>query len=1817
MTPPAKRLLLTASVLLLSITAGWLARQQGGEKSATASAQLAPAPAPPQAALPPSVITPEQRRAIAAAAQAGRASLQDKDAAPAKEDRYAGKEIVEQREKVETVAGLPHIKRLRLVKDPSFKYPLLRVEDELVRGPDGKERLIRQVAMVADHVLVRLATAETAPSHILALVNGETLTVRKRMPSSGTLLITTDKVDLDTVPRLMKRLNSVKNLVKYAEPDFIVHTQASIPSDPSFGALWGLHNTGQNNGIADADIDAPEAWTLSTGSRSVLVAVLDSGVDITHPDLEANIWTNPGEIPGNGIDDDGNGYVDDIHGWDFVNNDALPQDDNGHGTHCAGTIGALGNNAAGVAGVCWEISILPLKFLNSGGKGTSADAAEALHYAIGVGTSVTSNSWSGSENSQEVAEAVQAAESAGVLVVAAAGNSSSYVEYYPEYPAALTHANIISVAATTWQDGLADFSNFGIRSVDLAAPGQDIYSTRPGGTYGYDSGTSMACPHVAGACALLKAFRPALDATKIKALIMNSVDVIPALAGKTVTGGRLNLYSALLAADDLLLTPTTGFVTTGPLGGPFTPASQLYTITNYTTSTASWTAEVNKNWVTLAPDHGTLAAGESMTLTLTVNEAAGQLPAGTDVAALTFQNTTTGRYQSRTAGIQINSVPVYDFSLDTDPGWPRTGQWQFGTPLGAGGDVHGFPDPKSGATGSQVFGINLAGNYSSQPGQPEYLTAGPFDLSDYTNTRLRFERWLNADFQSWVYALVQISTDGNTWSTVWSNGTSPYSDSSWQTVEYDLSAYADGRSGLYIRWVHQVARTDNFPYSGWNLDDIKILGTAKQQLKLTAPESLTEGGSPGLARITLSPAPPTDLRVYLESNRPGEQLSLPTSVLVPAGETEATFFLTADQDLLIDGSQEVLLTATADNYPAATAKVTVHDAQTGLLTLNLPATLTEGSGVLTGQATLSLPAAAAADIRITLSSSDVTELQVPAAVTLPAGQTSVAFPLTVPDDQVIDGTQTVTVTASVTGWPLAQGFVSIVDNEPRVLAVELPPKRTENSSTLADGGRISLPGTLASPLTVALSSSDTGKLTVPAELTLAAGSSAATFPLTFVNNQEADGDRQVTVTISSPGYTTAAAVITVTDDEVPAVPAQPQPADGQNPVSPKTSLAWSYDPHSGSVPESFDVYFGAVPQPVEKLGTSSTPTWQLLQPGLTASTTYYWRIVARKGAATREGPVWSFTTPPVGPAHHFVWDAVPPAVAVGVSFPVRVTAVDEYDLTLERYDTQARLTAEIAQDDTVTGIGTYPWVYPLAAGYHDARTQSICKPEEVGPAGRLTAMALEVSTPPGQPLSAFTIRIKHTPRTDYLTSGLTWENEGWTTVYSGTSQEVSDYGWIWFEFTTPFDYDGTSNLMVDISFNNSSYSTNGTTRASITGSEYRTLAFRTDSAYGDPLEWTGSLPEALTYNGLPNLRFRRADVEVAVSPETTGSFTHGSWSGSLRVLTAANSVRLKAEAADSSEVSGLSTPLNAVEVGGFQLATEPPYTGGLANQVGGTALDTGYKYEIQRATKPDFSDAVSSGYVDEPSHQFAQLTDGKTYLYRGRARLNGALGAWSAVERSTQDATPPDIDFTLPTGSYTAGSSLDLSGQATDSVSGISSLTVNDIVGISSDSFASWNVNSLPLADGKNTFTVKVADKAVPPNVRTLTWVVTRLDSPGADTNGNGMPGLLEYAFNSSSTKPGEGTPKLTVEKHPVTQKPHLVLTYRRIINNPSHLDYQIETSNELGEWIPLAGSSLETISTTPTGDGLTESVKVRILPDLDGQKRRFARMRISTPAAD
>ncbi len=340
--------------------------------------------------------------------------------------------------------------------------------------------------------------------------------------------------------------------VLYAEPNYRVSLQLA-PNDTNYSSLWGLNNAGQQGGLVDADIDASEAWNITTGNNNLVVAVIDTGVDYSHPELATNMWVNPGEVRGNGIDDDRNGYVDDVYGYDFANNDADPMDDNGHGTHVAGTIGARGNNGSGVVGVSWNTKIMALKFLDRSGSGYTSSAIRALDYAVKMGVKVSNNSWGGVGYDQSLSNAVSRAQAAGHIFVVAAGNGGSdgigdNNDTRPDYPATFTQNNIITVAATDRNDRLASFSNYGAASVDLAAPGVSILSTVPRGSYSTFSGTSMAAPHVTGAIALLWSKFPTLTYRQVIDTLLQNTDKVSGLAGKMVSGGRLNIFKALTAA---------------------------------------------------------------------------------------------------------------------------------------------------------------------------------------------------------------------------------------------------------------------------------------------------------------------------------------------------------------------------------------------------------------------------------------------------------------------------------------------------------------------------------------------------------------------------------------------------------------------------------------------------------------------------------------------------------------------------------------------------------------------------------------------------------------------------------------------------------------------------------------------------------------------------------------------------------------------------------------------------------------------------------------------------------------------------------------------------------------------------------------------------------------------------------------------------------------------------------------------------------------------------------------------------------------------
>ena len=342
-----------------------------------------------------------------------------------------------------------------------------------------------------------------------------------------------------------------------------IRTATATPNDPDFASRqWPLRNDGSNNGIAGADIGAVNAWDVRTDASEIVVAVIDSGVKYDHPDLAANMWTNAREIPGNGRDDDGNGYVDDVFGINAITNGGNPLDDLGHGTHVAGIIGAVGNNGAGIAGVAWKVRIMALKFLRGGtgtnaGRGATSDGIECIDYAIRHGAHIINGSYGAAAGpvtqfDPAEREAILRARAAGIIFVAAAGNDAANMELLAHYPASYRLENVISVANSTARDDASISTNFGAGSVELFAPGTEIWSTwyTAATPYALRSGTSMAAPHVAGALALVKAQFPGDSYRQVINRVLGTVDPVPAFRGRVQTGGRLNLDRALRSTDN-------------------------------------------------------------------------------------------------------------------------------------------------------------------------------------------------------------------------------------------------------------------------------------------------------------------------------------------------------------------------------------------------------------------------------------------------------------------------------------------------------------------------------------------------------------------------------------------------------------------------------------------------------------------------------------------------------------------------------------------------------------------------------------------------------------------------------------------------------------------------------------------------------------------------------------------------------------------------------------------------------------------------------------------------------------------------------------------------------------------------------------------------------------------------------------------------------------------------------------------------------------------------------------------------------------------
>lgn len=633
--------------------------------------------------------------------------------------------------------------------------------------------------------------------------------VVQQFSSNGAMLVQLPYGLMDKSAAGLKRMIdeiSVRPDVEYVEPNWILHARVK-PNDPRYDELYALKKSRSRT----ADIFAQEAWTKTTGSRDVLVAVIDSGVDYKHQDLAENYWNNPGENgtdangknkKNNGIDDDHNGMIDDWGGWNFVKNNNNPMDDNHHGTHCAGTIGAVGDNGVGVVGVNWNVSIVGLKFLDSEGNGTLANGVLAIEYATKLGVHIMSNSWGGDEYSETMAAAIRNASAAGILFVVAAGNNTSNNDVSLDYPSSYNIDNIVSVAAIDSDGELAGFSNYGAKTVHIAAPGAQILSTFPGNDYGVLDGTSMAAPHVAGAAALIKARFPLLKARELKARLLGGTVRTKPLQGKVITG-LLNIENAL--DDDQ------------------TPPAAL----NKVSVLSSGANSINLEWEP-SLDNGRDKYAYGYELRRSVNPIDSQADwQSAIVVSLAISQQNAGIVQARAENIPMNSSGY--FSIRSFDRAGNLSDISNSIPYAAKRVSAVYENKKN-----SLAGLSIDGSWGLEDvaGMGKVLSDSPGEVSGYDSTtsltlppirihsndvvlsfRNKYEFELGFD-----YGYVEISADnGDTWQQIAQlNGAQ-----NWTEAIYSLSPFlSKSDSSLLVRFRVTSDRTHSM--DGWLLSEISV-----------------------------------------------------------------------------------------------------------------------------------------------------------------------------------------------------------------------------------------------------------------------------------------------------------------------------------------------------------------------------------------------------------------------------------------------------------------------------------------------------------------------------------------------------------------------------------------------------------------------------------------------------------------------------------------------------------------------------------------------------------------------------------------------------------------------------------------------------------------------------------------------------------------------------------------------------------------------------------------------------------------------------------
>ncbi|MCS6244267.1 MAG: M36 family metallopeptidase [Opitutus sp.] len=973
--------------------------------------------------------------------------------------------------------------------------------------------------------------------------------------------------------------------------------------------------------------------------------------------------------------------------------------------------------------------------------------------------------------------------------------------------------------------------------------------------------------------------------------------------------------------DALSVTPSLALAATGPVGGPFTPALQSYTLANTSTTTPlSWTAAANAPWMSVAPAGGTLAAGASTTVSMAFNSASASLASGSYNGTLIFTNLTSSAALSRGVNLTIGTGVDYFTELFTSANDTDNQSWLFtpnasskfygvqrtasvsafptdptgGTPLVLSDDSFVQVTPTGGAT-VKLYGTAYSTFYVGSNG---YVTFGSGDTSLSASLAGHF----NLPRVAALFAdLLPTASGGSvTWKQLADRIAVSYQNVqtfgvSGSPNSFQIELFYDGQiritclgisnTGGLIGLSQGLGVPANFVSSNFS----NYGATVPQSFRLSVPVVATEGDGVrvGQGAVTLPAVQATAVVVTLASLNTGE-VTVPSSVTILAGQLSTTFDVTIVDDSVLDGTQTAIISATAAGLGSAAGAISVQDNDgTATLMVTAPPSATEGVGTVQGTVTIS--AALTVPVTVGLSSSDATAVQVPAGVVIPAGQTSTPFTITVVDDNKIDGTQTATLTAHVQAWSDGTASIAVLDNEMSALSVSVP-------ATVAEGatgtGTVTLSGSLPTALVVALASNTPSRLTVPATVTLAAGTTSATFTLTTVNNTLTDGSAATLISATAAGFTNASGTTTVLDNDVhhytfaALASAQTRGAPFAVTITAKDLNNVTISSYTTAAGLTASGVGGPVALTPATTGAFTAGIWT---GNVTVNTFDSNVVLTVSDGAGHTGASTAFNVG-TGALHHFVWSTQPATRTANTPVSATLTAQDAGNNTVTSFTGSAALNC--GQPTKVVGTGTTTTgTLPLYTYYHDQRSQIIYLQSEIGAAGTIKGLSLNVTTLPGQTMNNWTIRMKHTSLASYATA--TWESTGWTTVYQA-NQTISTTGLTTFTFTTPFVYDGASNLMVDFSFNNASFTSAGGVTCTTT-STTRTIHYYADSWYGDPLTWSGTTnPTPATSTILPNLQLQM-DRTLPISPSVTGSFSGGTWTGAIAVAQLAAAVNLRAD----------------------------------------------------------------------------------------------------------------------------------------------------------------------------------------------------------------------------------------------------------------------------------------------------------------------------------